>query len=164
MYGFPSFEWLTVQMWIFRRNSNKRTKSNSYIKHFYNCPKTVHVGLYSVGTNHKKFGWQNKKNLPSVQGEHSAQLALPIVKRGALDKEDYLPSARTRRSAKIIAVSFTLWLTGVCRPSSSVCLCRESCSWQTPSLPRARLCRVPDKKHSAKHRALGKDPDFSSVL
>jgi hypothetical protein len=22
----------------------------------------VHVGLYSVGTYHKKFGWENKKN------------------------------------------------------------------------------------------------------
>jgi hypothetical protein len=28
----------------------------------------VHLGLHSVGTYHKKFGWQNKKNtLPSAQ-------------------------------------------------------------------------------------------------
>ena len=61
MHGFPSFEWPAVQIWIFRRNSNKRTKSTSYRKHFSNCPKMVHVGLHSVGTYHKKFGKQNKK-------------------------------------------------------------------------------------------------------
>jgi hypothetical protein len=61
MHGFSSFEWLAVQMWIFRRNWNKWTKSNSYRKHSYNCPKIVHVGLHSLGTYHKKFGWQNKK-------------------------------------------------------------------------------------------------------
>jgi hypothetical protein len=60
MHGFSSFEWPVVQIWIFRRNSNKRTKSTSYWKHCYNCLKMVHVGLYSVGTYHKKFGWKNK--------------------------------------------------------------------------------------------------------
>jgi hypothetical protein len=48
---------------FFRRNSNKRTKSTSYWKHCYNCPKMVHVGLHSVGTYHKKFGDQNKKKI-----------------------------------------------------------------------------------------------------
>jgi hypothetical protein len=32
------------------KNSIKRTKSNSYNKHFDNCAKIEHVGLYSVGT------------------------------------------------------------------------------------------------------------------
>ena len=58
MHGFPSFEWPAVQMWFFRRNSNKRTKSNSSKKHFYNCTKMVLVGLNNVGTHHKKFGCQ----------------------------------------------------------------------------------------------------------
>jgi hypothetical protein len=58
---FPSFKWPAVQIWIFQRNPNKRTKSTSYWKYSYNCPKMVHVGLYSVGTYHKKFGGQNKK-------------------------------------------------------------------------------------------------------
>jgi hypothetical protein len=40
----------------------KRIKSNSYIKHFYNCAKIEHVGLHSVVTNHKKFGGTKKKN------------------------------------------------------------------------------------------------------
>jgi hypothetical protein len=62
MHCFPSFEWPAVQIWIFWKNSNKRTKSTSYCKHCYNCPKMVHVGLHSVGTYHKKFGGQNEKN------------------------------------------------------------------------------------------------------
>jgi hypothetical protein len=62
MHGFPSFEWPTVQIWIFRRNSNKRTKSTRYCEHSYNCPQMIHVGLHSVGTYHKKFGRQNKKS------------------------------------------------------------------------------------------------------
>jgi hypothetical protein len=27
-------------------------------KHFYNCAKMKHVSLHSVGTYHKKFGWE----------------------------------------------------------------------------------------------------------
>jgi hypothetical protein len=53
--------------------------------------------------------------LPSVQGRHSAKLALPSVKRGALDKEASLSSARTRLSAKITTVSFRRQLTALCR-------------------------------------------------
>jgi hypothetical protein len=61
MHGFPSFEWPAVQIWIFRRNSNKRTKSTNDWKLCYNCPQMIHVGLHSVGTYHKKFGRQNQK-------------------------------------------------------------------------------------------------------
>jgi hypothetical protein len=45
----------------FPKKFNKQTKSTSYRKHCYNCPKMIHVGLHSVGTYHKKFGSQNKK-------------------------------------------------------------------------------------------------------
>jgi hypothetical protein len=107
-HDFPSFEWLAVQMWIFRKNSNKRTKSNSYIKHFYNCPKTVHVGLHSVGTYHKKFGWQNKK----------IKIYLTLGKACSAECRTGLPSARTRLSTKIMTVSFRRWLTTLCRESS----------------------------------------------
>jgi hypothetical protein len=41
IHGFPCFEWLAVQIWIFRKNLIKRTKSNSYSKQFYNCVKMV---------------------------------------------------------------------------------------------------------------------------
>ena len=37
---------------------------------FIIVPKMEHVSLHSVGTNHKKFGWEKKKiknTLPSVQ-------------------------------------------------------------------------------------------------
>jgi hypothetical protein len=61
MHGFLSFEWPAVQIWIFRRISNKRTKSTNDWKLCYNCPQMIHVGLHSVGTYHKKFGRQNKK-------------------------------------------------------------------------------------------------------
>ena len=33
-----------------------------YRKHFYNCAKMEHVGLHSVETQYKKFGWENEKN------------------------------------------------------------------------------------------------------
>jgi hypothetical protein len=121
MHGFLSFEWLAVQMWFFRRNSNKRTKSTSYRKHFSNCLKMVHVGLYSVGTHQKIFGWENKKNkkctLPSVQKWHSAKVvfaecplgdtrqrivkyALPSVAEGTLGKVVFVecPRSGTRQS------------------------------------------------------------------
>jgi hypothetical protein len=62
MHGFSSFEWPAVQIWIFRINSNKRTKSTNVWKLCYNCPQMIHVGLHSVGIYHKKFGRQNLKN------------------------------------------------------------------------------------------------------
>jgi hypothetical protein len=62
IHRFPFFEWLAVQIWIIRRNSIKQTKSNSYNKHFYNCAKIEHVGIHSVETNHKNFGWKKEKN------------------------------------------------------------------------------------------------------
>jgi hypothetical protein len=57
----------------------------------------VHVGLHSVGTYHKKFVWQNKKNKNilcrvSAVG-HSAKLCLPSVIRWTLGKA-FLPSVR----------------------------------------------------------------------
>jgi hypothetical protein len=45
-----------------KENSVKRTKSNSYSKHFYNCAKIKHVSVHNIGTNHKKFGWKKEKN------------------------------------------------------------------------------------------------------
>jgi hypothetical protein len=65
----------------------------------------VNVGLHSVGTYHKKFGWKKKKNkkytLWSVQEWHSAKHSLPSVRRLTLGKEASLPSAKARRSAKV---------------------------------------------------------------
>jgi hypothetical protein len=47
----------------------------------------VHVGLHSVGTYHKKFGWQNKK--------------IKIFSWLTLDKESSLPSVNARPSVKV---------------------------------------------------------------
>jgi hypothetical protein len=87
-------------------------------KHFYNYAKMVHVDLHSVGTYHKKFGWQNNKI--KIYFVECPRKALGIAcsaecQTGALDKEAFLPSARTRLSVKITAVSFRRWLTAICR-------------------------------------------------
>jgi hypothetical protein len=69
----------------------------------------VHVDLHSVGTYHKKFGWEKKKNkkhtLPSVQRRHSAKLSLPSASLTALGKNNKLRLCRVpdpRHSTKCI--------------------------------------------------------------
>jgi hypothetical protein len=173
MHGFPSFECLAVQMWIFRRNSNKRTKYTSYRKHFYNCPKMVHVGLHSVGTYHKKFGWENKKNknvLCRVSRNDTRQRSLCRVSASlTLGKEASLPSANARPSAKVNGRQLWMALLALCRVYScaeSPMLGKRARYWEQDFAEcgtRQRvLCRVPDKKHSTKRRALGKGPDSGS--
>jgi hypothetical protein len=69
----------------------------------------VHVGLHSVGTYHKKFGWQNKKNkyiLCRVSRITLGTVCSVECQTGALGKEASLTSARTRLSTKITVVSF----------------------------------------------------------
>jgi hypothetical protein len=58
-----------------RRNSIKQTKSNSYSKHFDNYTKIEHVGLYTIGTHHKKFGGKQKNKIYFVdfKERHSAK-------------------------------------------------------------------------------------------
>ena len=99
----------------------------------------------------------------SAQGRHSVKLALPSVKQG---------DARQRTECQNLALGKDngcqlqttadgpLPRAALRRVLSSVLLCRESCSRQTPSLPRAGLCQV---RHSAKaslpsarQKALGK--------
>jgi hypothetical protein len=160
MHGFPSFEWLAVQMWIFRRNSNKWTKSSSYRKYCYNCLKMVHVGLHSIVTYHKKFGWEKKKIkniLCRVSASwHSAKK--PVCR---------VPTLGARQ--KLMVVSYRWLLTVLYRAllSPSVWHSTKICAYQSPALgKRVRyreqafaeyatrqsiLCRVPDKK-------LGKTP------
>jgi hypothetical protein len=160
-------------MWIFRRNSNKRTKSNSYRKLFYNCPKMVHVCLHSVGIYHKKFGWQNKK----------IKIYFVECPTAALDKacSAECQTGGTRLSAKVTAVSFRRRLMALCRVfrTRQRNLCRVYSCAESPALgkhcryreqdfaecgTRQRLlCRVPDKKHSTNLLALDKDLDSGSV-
>jgi hypothetical protein len=149
----------------FPKNSNKRIKSNSYRKHFYNCLKMVHVGLHSVETYHKKFGWQNKK----------IKIYFAECPRQALGKaysaECQTVDTRTRLSANITIVSFTRRLTTVCQaPHFAECftvprvlLSTNTIVTESRTLPSTTLYRVPDKKHSANHRALDKDLDPGSA-
>jgi hypothetical protein len=55
---------------------------------FSNCPKMVHVGLYSVGTHHKKFGWENKKNknvVCQVSRNNTRQISLCLGKEAFVE-------------------------------------------------------------------------------
>ena len=120
----------------------KRTKSTNDWQLCYNCPQMIHVGLHSVGTYHKNFERQNKKNknilcrvsrddtrqsmlcrVPTLR--HSVQNLFAESQRLALGK-DWRPSALGRP------------LTAVCRepPLPSV--------WRSAklSLPSVVLCRV----------------------
>jgi hypothetical protein len=144
MHSFPSFEWLAVQIWIIQEKSIKRTKSNSYRKHFYNCAKMVHVGLHSVGTYHNKFGKENKKinKLCRVsKGDTRQRLLCRVSAMGHSVKKRLcrVPSSGARQ--KLTAVSRRRLLTVLCwAPPSpsvwrsakvslpSVILCRESCA------------------------------------
>jgi hypothetical protein len=125
MHDFPCFDSLAVQIWIFRWNSIKRTKSNSYRKHFYNCVKMEHVGLHSVGTNHKKFGWENKKIIKMYFVE-CPRMALGKARFAECQAWD------TRyRVFKNIKTIFAECLSAGTRQRT--------------------LCRVPDRRHSTKY-------------
>ena len=77
----------------------------------------IHVGLHSVETYHKRFGWQNKNRICRVSS--TRQSLLYRVSNGvALSKKDYLPSVRTRLSTKITAVNFRRRLAVLCREPS----------------------------------------------
>jgi hypothetical protein len=142
MHGFPSFEWPVVQMWFFRRNSNKRTKSTNYWKHCYNCPKMVHVGLHSVGTYHKKFGGQNKKikiyfaECPQKTLGKDTLYRVPVIWHSAKNLLCRVSAFDPRQ--RLTAVSCRWPLTVLCREPSlpSVCLSAKR------SLPSTSLCRV----------------------
>jgi hypothetical protein len=86
----------------------------------------VHVGLHSVGTYHKKFGWQNKKikiYFAECPRKALGKACSAECQRGAIGKEDSLPSAITQLSAKVMVVSFRRWLTALCRePPFAECL------------------------------------------
>jgi hypothetical protein len=85
---------------------------------FSNCLKMVHVGLYSVGTHHKNFGWENKTNknmLYQVSRDDTRQRLLCRVSPG-------------RHSAKNCKIIFA-----ECRPSDTRqrLLCRVSPIWHS---------------------------------
>jgi hypothetical protein len=137
MHGFPCFEWLAVQMWIIWVNSVKQTKFNSYRKHFYNCTKMVHVGLHSVGTYHKKFGWKKGKN---------KNILCRVLENGTRQRH-LLPSVREWHSAK---TSFTECQARAIGKGFLKTLKPFFAEHLSAGTRQRGLCRVPDPGHLAK--------------
>jgi hypothetical protein len=118
IHCFPFFELLAVQIWIIRGNSIKRTKSNSYSKHFYNYDKIEHVGLHVVRTHHKNFGGKKwKYTLSSVKKGTQQNIRLSSVCKVTLSKEAILQSVNAWRSVKVAAVNYRQLLTALRRVS-----------------------------------------------
>jgi hypothetical protein len=143
MHGFPSFEWPTVQIWIFRINANKQTKSTRYWKHSYNCPQMVHVGLHSVGTNHKKFGGQKIQM-------YFAECQLVDTRQSMLCR---VPVGW--HSAKKCKLIFAECHLGDTRQRL---LCRVSSIWHSAK----RNLKIKKSLPSARSRALGKARVYSN--
>jgi hypothetical protein len=104
----------------------------------------IHVGLHSVGTYHKKFGKQNKKN---------KNILCRVSKLGDSAKNALLSACRTTLDQRFLK-----------NPKSSLCRVPPDRHSAKKPLPSARskalgkvyllilknLCRVPDRGHSAK--------------
>jgi hypothetical protein len=135
----------------------------------------IHVGLHSVGTYHKKFGRQNQKNkkiLCRVSREDTRQSVLCLVptlgSRQRLTAVSFGTAADGPLPSATFAECFTLGKR-VCRVGSCAecpaldkeALCREPNFTECGSR-QSLLCRVPDKRHSAKRPTLGKTSDSGS--
>jgi hypothetical protein len=131
-----------------------------------------HVGLHSVRTNHKKFGWKKEKNenklcRESKQGTRQSMLCR-VSTGPTLDNIPSLSSVSAYCSAKVTAVSYRWLLTVLYRASPFTecltlgkevlakcvtlgkgCRYRES-SFAEGGTRQSSLCRVSDKRHSTK--------------
>jgi hypothetical protein len=138
----------------------------------------IHVGLHSVGTYHKKFGFQNKKNkkcfaeCPKKTLGKDLLCRVPDIWLSTKNPLCRVPAFDPRQ--RLTTVSFRRSLTALCRAPSLPSVCR-SAKQSLPSVPLCRvflcaecdsrqslLCQVPDKKHSTKSLALDKGPDSGS--
>jgi hypothetical protein len=146
---------------------------------FYNCPKMVHVGLHSVETYHKKFGWQNKKIkiyfvecLRKALGcqtwgtrqrrffaecQYSALGKCNGCQLGPLLRVALRRVSRTRQRNLYRVYSFA-----ESHALGKRLRYREQDFAEYGTRQRL-LCRAPDKKHSTKRRALGKGPDSGNA-
>jgi hypothetical protein len=107
----------------------------------------VHVGLHSVGTYHKSLVGKNILWRVSKEGTrhrmlcrvsdagHLAQNALPSVIRRTLGKDN---SRQIQTAAD--------------GPLPSAAICQVYFYAESPALGKRLICRMPDKKHSAKSR------------
>jgi hypothetical protein len=121
----------------------------------------IHVGLHSVGTYHKKFGRQNKKNkniLCRVSRDDTRQRFLcrvPAVgSRQRLTVVNFGTAVDGPLPRALFAECLTLGKTCLCRepPVPSVQHSVKGLFAEFLTLPSAALglCRVLDKRHSAK--------------
>jgi hypothetical protein len=131
----------------------------------------IHVCLHSVGTYHKKFGRQNKNILCRVSKEDTRQRQLCRVPNSGHSAKKTLcrePTVGSRQ--RLTAVSFGTAADGPlpsalfaeCPALGKEALCREPNFTEFGSR-QSRLCRVPDKRHSAKRPTLGKASDSGSA-
>jgi hypothetical protein len=74
-----------------------------------------HVSLHSVATNHKKFGWEKKKNI--LCRVSKIDTTLQSVRPETLGKVASLPNAKARCSVKVTIVSYRRLLMALCRAS-----------------------------------------------
>jgi hypothetical protein len=149
----------------------------------------VHVGLHSVGTYHKMFGGQNVKNKNMVcrvsieDTRQSLLCRVPSIWHSAKKPLCRVPVLGSRQ--RLMAVSFRTAANGPlpraffaeCGPMPSVLHSIKRLVTESRTLPSAALgkaffaecgsrqsllCRVPDKRHSAKSPTLGKASDSGS--
>jgi hypothetical protein len=133
----------------------------------------VHVGLHSVGTDHKKFGGQNEKNKNMVcrvsieDTRQSILCRVPSIRHSAKKSLCRVPVLGSRQ--RLTAVSFMTAANGPL-PSAFFAECPalgKEAHYREPNFAecgsrQSRLCRVPEKRHSAKRPTLGKASDSGS--
>jgi hypothetical protein len=137
----------------------------------------IHVGLHSAGIYHKKFGRQNLKNknmLCRVSKEDTRQRVLcrvpTIGPRQRLTTVSFRTAADDPLSSATVVECLTLGkeIFAESSPVPSVLHSVNQLVTESRSLPsgsrQSRLCRVPDKRHSAKLPAFGKACNSGSVL
>jgi hypothetical protein len=149
----------------------------------------VHVGLHSVAAYHKKFGWQNNKikiYFAECPRKALGKACSTECQTGGTRQRSFFVECQ---DSGLGQENDRQLLTAVDGPLPSVAVRRVFGTWQrclyrvfscAESLALGKhdryreqdfaecgtrqrlLCQVPDKKHSAKHRALGKVPDSGS--
>jgi hypothetical protein len=110
----------------------------------------VHIGLHSVGTYHKKFGWEKKK----IKDIHMITTVGKDNGKEGHSTKKALPMTNSRRSAKITAVSYRRLLTTLCRES----LFAECISVPSVLLSVNMLVTESRSLSSARQKAFGKAP------
>jgi hypothetical protein len=100
-----------------------------------------------------------KLSLPSVGKKHSTKSSLPSVVFVTLDKELFAECQKNIRQKKTLCRVSKIKHSAKSFFAECFLLPRVFCV----ALGKELLCQVPDKKHSAKNLALGKELNSGSV-